>query len=734
MASHSYLPPAAWRETSPVESAEPLPHPELTSAPPSLAGILQRQWRVALVVCMVAFVVSTVFGLTLPKRYSAEAQISISPRETSLQTAVLQDAAGDEASMMTEMQILQSRWLMRRTVESLRRQSDVPAAAGEDWGDPVAGSLSKLQRAVGDWLPASAATEAEPPPTPELLLQSATARVAEHLAIGREAGARIIRIQYWSHDPKRAALVVNTLIAEYQQAQVDTKVSAARDLEQMLVEPLRGLQDKVRQSEEAVETYRQAHNFVDANESPVIARQILALTELQAQTRARRQEYQARVQTLDSGRAADSTPEAMESRLITELRQQQSTLTQTLTALSNQYSEDNPRVIDARNRLAEVDRKIAEETRRIANVLQRELAIHQQREAAIKADIEHQRQEYDKVNSAMVKMRELERDAQANRVLVTAFLERHKQMQVQGLVVNPAATVLARAVVPALPSFPRIPMVLGVCAALSIALGAAVAAAREYFRSGLLGVEDLELSQTQAAGIIPAVSRRLGPPADLVVSNPRSLYAEAFRKLLAATNLAGEAPPRSLLVTSSLPGEGKTTTLLSLARVAAHGNRRVVVVDCDLRNPRLHTCLPHRPQFGLADILEGRAQLADVIQRDSSDRIDVIPAGVARGELFELLSGEALARLIVTLSQTHDLVLVDSPPGAVVADARILAALTDAVLFCVHWGKTPAALAQSEMNTLLADGRTVGLVLSQVDMRRYAPYGRLIAQLYPAYQ
>lgn len=732
MASPPYSPPTAWRETSPAPVPDPVqPPPEFSVARRSLIGMLQRQWRLALAVAAVAFAACAGYGLTMPKRFTAEAQVSISPRETGPQGAVVQDVAGDEASMMTEMQVFQARWLVRRTVEALRRQTQVPATLGQDWGDPAPGMMEPLRK----WLPTPSEPETtSQPPTEEVRLQTATARVAEHLSISREAGARIIRIQYWSHDPKRAAMVVNTLIAEYLRSQVDTKVSAANDLEQMLVEPLRELQEKARKSEEAVEAYRQQQGFVDTNEGPVLARQILALAELQAQTRARRQEYQARVQTLDGGRLGDTTPEAMESRLITELRQQQSQLSQQMVALNHQFSDDNPRVIDARNRLAELDRRIGDETRRISNVLQRELAIHQQREAAIKADIDRQRAEYDRVNAAMVKMRELERDAQANRVLVNAFLERHKQMQVQGLVANPAATVLARAVEPALPSFPRLPMVLGASAVVALILALGIAALREFLNTGLLSSEDLALARTQAAGIIPAVARRLGPPEDLVSTNPRSFYAEAYRKLLAAAALAGPTPPRSLLVTSSLPGEGKTTMVLSLARSAAQGNRRVVVVDCDLRNPRLQTCLAHRPQFGLADVLEGRAQLADAIQRDRLDRIDVLPAGLVRGELFALLTGEAMGRVMVTLCQTYDLVLVDAPPSAVVADARLLAGLTEAVLFCVQWGKTPLTLAQSEMNTMLADGRTVGLVLSQVDIRRYAPYGRLISELYPSYQ
>lgn len=731
MASPPYSPPTAWRETSPAPvDNRPPPPPEFPVARRSLLGMLQRQWRLALVITVAAFAGCAFYGLTMPKRFTAEAQVSISPRETGPQGAVVQDVAGDEASMMTEMQVFQARWLVRRTVEALRHQSEVPASLGQDWGDPAPDVMESLRK----WLPNLSEAEAAPLPTEEVRLQTATARVAERLSVSREAGARIIRIQYWSHDPKRAAMVVNTLIAEYLRSQVDTKVSAANDLEQMLVEPLRELQEKARKSEEAVEAYRQQQGFVDTNEGPVLARQILALTELQAQTRARRQEYQARVQTLDGGRLGDTTPEAMESRLITELRQQQSQLSQQVVALNHQFSDDNPRVIDARDRLAELDRKIADETRRISSVLQRELTIHQQREAAIKTDIDRQRAEYDRINAAMVKMRELERDAQANRVLVNAFLERHKQMQVQGLVANPAATVLARAVEPALPSFPRTPMVLGMSAAIAAALALAIAALREFLNTGLLSSEDLVLARTQAAGIIPAVARRLGPPEELASTNPRSFYAEAYRKLLAATALAGPTPPRSLMVTSSLPGEGKTTMVLSLARAAAHGNRRVVVVDCDLRNPRLQTCLAHRPQFGLADVLEGRAQLAEAIQRDRLDRIDVLPAGLVRGELFGLLTGEAMGRVMSTLGQTYDLVLVDSPPSAVVADARLLAGLTEAVLFCVQWGKTPLALAQSEMNTLLADGRTVGLVLSQVDIRRYAPYGRLISELYPSYQ
>lgn len=728
MAGHPHLPSMPRPDLLPAVDNAVQPPPDLPVPQRTLAGALKRQWRVAALVSTMVFVILGAAGTQLPKRYTAEAQISLAPREQAAAGAqAAADAGNDEATMMTEMQILQSRWLVRRAVETLRLTSNEDPGADEDWGDPapaksgLADTLSKLMGSP------------EPVLTAELALQTATERVADRLSIKREAGARIIRIAYWSKNPKRAAMVVNTMIAEYQHSQVDTKVSATRDLEQMLEGPLADLQDKARKADEAVEAYRQSQGFVDSNEGPLIARQIAALTELLAQTRARRQEYEARVHAVGT-RGADITSEALESRVVTDLRQQQSQLSQQLTALTNQFPDDNPRVIDARRRLGDVERRIGDESGRIGSSLQRELAVQQQREGAIRADIDRQRREYEKVNAAMVRMRELEREAQASRTLVSAFLERHKQMQVQGLVVNPSAFVLSRAVEPALPSFPRMPVALAVSAGIALLLGAAVGAVREALRPNLPTLQDLELSHTQAAGVIPAVPRRHGSPADLVASNPRSHYAEAFRKLLTATALAGELQPHRLLVTSSLPGEGKTTTVLSLARIAANGNRRVVVVDCDLRNPRVHTFLGDRMQFGLADILEGRCEPSAAIHRDRLDKVDLIPAGKARGDVFELLAGERLARLIASLSQTYDLVLIDSPPTAVVADTRILAAQADAVLFCVQWGKTPVALAQVEMNTLLADGRTVGMVLSQVDMREFSPYGRRIFDYYQAYQ
>jgi uncharacterized protein involved in exopolysaccharide biosynthesis/Mrp family chromosome partitioning ATPase len=692
----------------------------------SLVGVLRRQWRVAAIVAVCTFAVALAGGLLLPKRFVAEAYVTIPAlqQETTSTPAASLEVHGDEAALVSELQVLRSNWLGIRSVEALMREGDSEIGFDDDWYSPLRRILLWGQGVVG-WK--------APSPSPQARLQTAAARVESRLSVEREANSRVIRIQFWSHNPKRAERVVNTLVSQYQHAQVDAKAAAMRDLREMLAAPIEDLHNNARKADESVEAFRQQAGVINSNDGSLLAKQISSLGDLLIQVRARRQADEARVQALRAGRGMDSLPEALQSGLIAALRQQQSLLTQSLIAVQAKLNDDSPQVIEARRKLAEVEGRIGDEIRRVADSIQREVVIETQREAAIQVDIDAKRLEYDRQNAALVKMRELERDAQANRVLVSAFLERDKEIRIRGIVAQPTALVLSWAIEPATPSFPKFNWLFMVCLGVAVVLGLGVATVREFLRSGLRSLNELD-STYPAAGIVPATPARLGPPEDLVVSNPSSAYAEAFRKLLTVTTVANAGTLRSILVTSSLPGEGKTASVLSLARVAAFGGRRVVVVDCDMMNPGLWRCLAEPGGAGLAEVLQGHAQLGDVIRRDRFNQIDIIPAGRLKGRLYDLLAGnDGLAEVLLELRGRYDLVLVDSPPSAVVADTRLLAGLVDATLFFVQWGKTPIELAQNEFNTLLADGRMAGIVLNRADMKELTPYGRHLTAFYPAY-
>jgi protein-tyrosine kinase len=221
-------------------------------------------------------------------------------------------------------------------------------------------------------------------------------------------------------------------------------------------------------------------------------------------------------------------------------------------------------------------------------------------------------------------------------------------------------------------------------------------------------------------------------PRLVVIDDARSFPAEAYRVLRTNLHYANpDKPLKRLLVTSSAPGEGKSTTLANMAVILSQADRSVLVVDSDLRRPVIHKIFRQKVEPGLTSFLAGDALFEMVVAKTAVANLSVVPAGPIPPNPAELLASRRMREFLDLATERYDLVMLDSPPVLAVTDACALASLMDGVVFVVGSGKVPrAAVRRAKGQLEAAQGKILGAVVNQFDSRASEGYGRTYYQQY----
>ena len=298
----------------------------------------------------------------------------------------------------------------------------------------------------------------------------------------------------------------------------------------------------------------------------------------------------------------------------------------------------------------------------------------------------------------------------------------------------PDARIISEAVAPVTPSYPKPKLILSLTLTGGLLVGLAAMYLVETGQRGLRSEREVaEILGVPTLALVPKLEgpRRAGiAPQDYVLDRPRSRYAEALREVLTGLLLrrpeeaGASSRGRVVLVTSALPGEGKSTLTLSLARAAAGEGLRVMVVDADLRRPTLHELVGLKQGAGLVEVLRREVPLADVLATDPRAPLKLLPGSKRLSQPTRLLGQDGIGALLAALRPAFDLVLVDSAPLVAVVDAKLLAKLADTVLFLIRYGSTRRDFCELSLRGLRESGATIaGAVLTQVDLRRHARSG-----------
>jgi len=260
---------------------------------------------------------------------------------------------------------------------------------------------------------------------------------------------------------------------------------------------------------------------------------------------------------------------------------------------------------------------------------------------------------------------------------------------------------------------------------LSVIMGGIVAFTTEHLDNGFHSGEQIEkLAGVPFLGLVPTLGMGKRPH-DVVVQQPISIYAEAVRAVRTALRFSNvDAPPKIVLVTSSLPDEGKSTFALSIARSVARSGGRALIIDCDLRHPTLGGLMGKPEGSDLVAYFRDGADISELIQIDEASGLHFITAQGGTSNPQDLLASQQMRSFLLGLRERYDLVVIDAPPVLAVTDALVLSHLVDATLFLIRWERTPRPIALGALRLIQTQGRHLaGVVLTRVNVRRHAKYG-----------
>ena len=673
-------------------------------------------------------------------RYTAEASLMIGSRQEQVLDlkSVLAGLSGDSEALESEMQLIRSRNIGREVVQQLRLDERPELAPAP----PKPGLLASVwEQAVPRWN-AVAARHApglqiiEPPaaaPTVKDPIGATVDNVLRRLSVTPKGRSRVVAITFDSSDPALAAAVANEFANTYIADQLRQKRDATANAHRWLDDRVAEMREQVITADQAVASYRRRTGITPSRTGTLLTEQVSTLGEQQVQARIAQANADARLQSLQSGNGArlDSLPEVQASATIQALRAQQSTLAAQVDELSHSLGDNNPRMIAARAALGAVDGRIRAETARVAASLADESRTAKARAASLSANLTQLRQDVAASTEDQVELNALQHEAEANRALYDRLLARARETRVEGGLQQPDALVVSLAEAPEAPSFPNPAVILPVFFLASCIATALLVFLLEMRDTGFRSLEQVEqLLGVTGVGTMPKLGRgdRGGRGlASYRHDRSHTAFAEAVRSLHTSLMLSGtDRPPKVVLVASAVPGEGRSSVVLSLARLMSSCGKRVVVVDCDLRRPAMHQAFGASRGPGLTDCLAGKVALVDALQPDSASPALLLAAGSDTsipgfGTSPDLFASEAMRSLLAMLSERFDLILLDSSPLLAVSDTRNLCRLADRTLMVVRWQNTPRFVVAAGLRQAMeAGGKMAGVLLSVVDLKSYA--------------
>jgi capsular exopolysaccharide synthesis family protein len=551
----------------------------------------------------------------------------------------------------------------------------------------------------------------------------------DNLKVSAIGDSRALSIAFSSENPRIAAQAANGLAHFYIAQQLGAKLETTQKSNKWLSDQLAKLRDQVETSQRAVEAYRNESGLLMGKDITVAAQEVTDLGEQLVLAQARRADAEAHLRQAEgaSTRDVETIPEVLDSRLIQALREQEASLTAQAAQLSKRYGANHPDMVSIRNQIADVRSKIAAEVARIVNGLRNEVTVARASEEDLKARLTQLKSDVGQANEAQGRLQALEGEAAANQTLFDTFLGKFKESGGDESYQEADAHIVSLADVPNDPSFPRKTILLLLVVAAASFLGVLLAFVNELLDEGIRSMDQVEtLMGMQPLGLVPALRRsRRRRPEDQILAQRSSAFAESLRNLHTSLLLsATHEPLKTILVTSSMPKEGKTTIVIALARLLAGIGKKIIVVDCDLRRPQVHAAFGGAVGPGVADHLLGRVELDKAIRHDPKSAVDYVAAGSGSPDPSSLFESDCMRQLLEGLARRYDFVILDSAPVLAISDARVLCRLVDRTVYLVRWAHTRHKAAVNGLRQIIeAGGNVAGVAVTRVNVKRHAQYG-----------
>jgi capsular exopolysaccharide synthesis family protein len=542
----------------------------------------------------------------------------------------------------------------------------------------------------------------------------------------------LVVINFDSPSAQFSARAANALADGFIAAGLERRFGASSYAKTYLEDQLKLTKSRLEESERKLVLFAQQENLVDTGDKgqSLAVQNLTQLNAALATAQDQRIRAQARWQQASGGAMP---ADMIGNSNIRNLQQQKGALQAQYQLKLQTFKPDYPDMRQLKSQVDELDRQIGQEIGGVRASVKAEYDAATKQEQMLMGQIAALRTQALDVDGRSIQYNILKREVDTNRQLYDGLLQRYKEVGVAGDVRSNNISIIDRAEVPGGRFKPSLTRNLALGILLGAMLGVLIAFLLEFLDDTLKTPEDIEQKlKLPVLGVVP----KLGPKDSMVAvaSNSQSSFSEAYRSVRTALQFATDhGVPKTLLISSSGPGEGKSTTAQALARNLTQLGKRVLLVDADLRNPSQHKAFGLRAEHGLSSLLAGACSFTEVVQSSGEERLDLILAGPLPPNPAELLSGSKLISLLTVGSERYDHVIVDGPPVLGLADAPILANSVDSTLLMISSGKTKSGAAQAALKRLLAArARIVGCLLTKYDART-AGYGYGYGYQYESY-
>lgn len=669
-------------------------------------ALLRRQMRLILLTVFLLTGVTLVYLFMVTPLYTATALVMVDPSQRNILDA------GDPQSAN---RLVDNAWV-ESEVEVLRANSTAIAVISREAlsADPEFGPSLTLRRKILRAIGFGSNEE----PQGDVLLQRVLAKFKSALVVRRRGATYLISVSVTSESPERAARLANATAEIYIERQVAAKVGSSLAGRDILASQVNAAREALADSEDALDAYiteniARLEEESGSDKIAALRRSLEAARDNQLATEVSSQQASAALERQDWATLSNT----LGDQALSELARQQDVLSRRL----GEVAQDSTEFTQLREQLSKVESGMEERASAAIGSLQSNLSGLNAEAQDYTNEIRAELLSGELSSQTLAELYELQQEASITRNQYQTLLSRMRELETQSTLQLADSRIVSEALPPANASFPRKKLSLGLALMASLGLGLGLAILNEYYVGGI--TSPLQLANIVPARVgtsVPFVEPTSGQTslADNVISAPLSNYSEAVRRLRASIDQAlrardkdrsifndgaGAERGKVILVTSSIPAEGKTTTALALARTYAAAGKKTLLIDADLRKPTLHRQLGLKPESGFLNFLQdpsGTGEAAQFYGRDPLSSVEVI-LGANRSDVptDQLLNSATFENLIAEARESMDVTIIDSPPLVPVVDAQYIAAQADAIVLAIRYAVT----GQSELRQAYSD-------------------------------
>jgi capsular exopolysaccharide synthesis family protein len=676
-------------------------------------SIRKRQWWI-LAIALAVGLAAAGMAYTMQPVYRSTATVLIESGKAKILSIeeVYSGVSQDREYYQTQVEILRSRDIALRTVLAAKLWN----APEFNPRLPPTGLVNAIKGQFARFLPKPPDAPAQ---TPQQLADATVGKFIGSTSIEPVRLSQLVKVSFEANDPLLAANLANSLAQNYIDADRDGRLKLTQDVNALLQDRTTGLRDKLLASEQALQNYREKEGLVNVSGSAqgLAGQNMGDISQRLLAARVKRTELESAYQEVSRGGGDySSVPAVVGNPAVGMAQARVSAAAAKLDELSHTFGPNHSSIIQAKAELDSAQKSLRAQTGAIVGAMKRDYLAARETERSLEAALKDARGTVQGVNRQEFQLGVLEREVQANRQLYELFLSRVKETSISSNLQTAVARIVDPASASTVPVRPNKPQIVGLAFIMALIAAAIGSVLLDAMDNTLRGADDTESRLRQhVLATLPIIAGEERSMPRLYIDKPDSSHAEGIRTARSGVLLSSsDMAQRTLLVTSTFEGEGKTTVCTNLALAHAQ-TKRTVLIDANMRDPQIGQRLGLRADAkGLSDLIQGTSDIRECLHAVEGSTLLVMPAGDVSVNPQDLLLSRRFHDLLASLATRVEIIVIDSPPVSEVSDALILSAQVSDTIYVVKAMQTPAPAARKGIDRLQHAGANVlGVVVNE---------------------